>query len=206
MSRDNLPVFDGKDFPVWKMVVGQFLAAKNLGKYLETIAFAGDDILKDREALSYITRNLDLKHARLVLSCKTAAEAWAKLCQVHATSSAAGKIGLQRQFFATAIDKDKKVADYISRVEYIRSQLADAGHTISESSAVAKIVTGLPPAYRAFCTQWASTTEKQQTLSNLLGRLLEEESMLAAYEHRNEDEESGDDDEEGEVSAFAADG
>ena len=182
-GNEKLPIFSGNDFPVWKMIVEQYLASKGMKKYLTTRAdpkVAGE-LQEETIALSYITRSLDFKQARLVLCCQDPASAWAKLCQVHELSSAASKIGLQRQFFALSMEKDEKIADYVSRVEYSRSQLGDAGSPIAEETVVAKIVSGLPPWYKSFCTNWASSTPAQQKINILLGRLLEEEALLAAY-------------------------
>lgn len=73
------------------------------------------------------------------------------------------------------------MADYVSRVEYIRSQLEDVGLSVAETTAVAKIISGLPPFYRGFVTQWGASTSSQQRIATLLGRLLEEEALQVSY-------------------------
>lgn len=183
MQKEGLPIFNGKDFPVWKMVIEQYLAVKRFKKYLtaEPDIKVPEEVTQDQEALSILTRSLDFKHARIVLCCKNAKTAWSKLCQVHERKSEASKLGLQRQFFTIKMEHNEEVAEYVSRVEYLKSQLEDVGCPVSESSVVAKIISGLPPAYKSFCTQWGSATADQQKISTLLDRLLEEEALQGAH-------------------------
>lgn len=183
MRKDDLPIFTGKDFPVWKMVLILFLSTKSLKQYVtcKPDIKAPEEVAKDEQALTHIARSLDLKQARLILGCKHAKDAWDKLFQVHEQKSEASKIGLRRQFFAMKMEKDEGVADYVSRVEYLRSQLEDVQMPVAEATVVAKIFSGLPPSYKSFCTQWGGSTSLQQRVSFLLGRLLEEEALQASY-------------------------
>jgi len=81
MSWDKLPVFDGKDFPVWKMVLRQFLASKSLEDRIEAPdnvssgEASQEDSKRDSQALPYITRSLTIRQARDVLGCRIAHEA-----------------------------------------------------------------------------------------------------------------------------------
>jgi len=142
MPSDKLPVFDGKDFPVWKMVIEQYLASRGLERFLRSPdavapAPSEEDARLDSQALSVISRSLSIKQARHILGHRTAHAAWDRLCQLYDQRSQSSKISLQRQFSAVQMEKGEDVADYISRVDYLRNQLNDMGIAISEATAVA---------------------------------------------------------------------
>lgn len=52
---------------------------------------------------------------------------------------------------------------------------------VVESTAVTKIVSGLPPSYRSFCTQCGSPQVHQQRIAYILEGILEEEDLQASY-------------------------
>ena len=105
VGERKLPIFNGEDFPVWKMVVQQYLEARNLSKFLTALPDIKNEneVLQDKIVLSYITRSLDVKQARQVLGCKTASSAWAKLGQMNEMSSEASITGKTTEFMATSM-------------------------------------------------------------------------------------------------------
>jgi len=76
MPNDKLPVFDGKDFPVWEMVIKQYLASRGFERFLRSPdavapAPSEEDARLDSQALSGISRSLSMKQARLILGHRT---------------------------------------------------------------------------------------------------------------------------------------
>lgn len=168
-----LPRFSGSDYPVWKAQMEAILIAKGLGDTLKGTA----DESKEQVAKSLLLISLDNKHVKLILSCKTTKDIWERLSSVHEHKSSATKIMLQREFYELSQGSNERVHNYISRSEYVKSQLEDVGVVIDESSMVAKIVSGLNRDYNSFISNWMGSEESKQTIACLLPRLVAEEQL-----------------------------
>lgn len=136
----------------------------------------------NRKVKSYLLNSLDTKHVKLVLGCKTAKEIWKRLEEVHTQRSVSAKIVLQTQFFDAKMQPGEKVSDYVTRVEYLNNQLHDLGEKIPDTTVVGKIVSGLTESYSNFMSSWTLVPANEQTLSNLLSRLMAEEAIKNKFD------------------------
>lgn len=176
---------NGNDLAVWKVQMQSFLAAKDLDSVLtgvKTEANRATFEAADRKAKSYLLMSLDNQHVKLVLSCTSAKEIWARLSDIHEQKSSANKILLQTQFFDARMNQGEKVSDYIARVEFLASQLNDLGEPVANSTLVGKIVSGLTESYSSFMSSWLSMRPEEMTLTNLLPRLMAEESIKQKFD------------------------
>lgn len=71
------------------------------------------------------------------------------------------------------------VSTYVADMELIVKKLRDIGVSIDDDTFIGKIVSGLTPDFRHFMSNWMGTPEKERTYSNLLPRLMAEETMLS---------------------------
>lgn len=189
-SNEKLSIFcfNGNDFAVWKAQVEAVFTMKKINMALvNTEATATDDGQRaiframDAQAKAMLLCSLEPKYARMVIKCKTAKEIWDRLSAVHEQSSASSKMVLQRDFYNLKLKSGEKVQDYVSRAEVLSSQLADIGAPMDEQAVVSKIVSGLSKEYQSFMTYWMNVPDSEQTIGNLLARLLAEEHMKSQF-------------------------
>lgn len=181
----SISKFNGIDFPVWSLQMQSFLAAKDLDAVLTAVKTETNKAVFeaiDKKAKSYLLMSLDNQHVKLVLSCSTAKEIWDRLSAIHKQKSSTSKIVLQTQFFDARMNQGEKVAEYISRIEYLASQLKDAGEEVKDSTLVGKIVSGLPETYSSFMSSWMGMDAANMTLNNLLPRLMAEEAIKQKFD------------------------
>lgn len=102
--------------------------------------------------------------------------------QINSRKSVASKLVLQREFFDLNMKPEEKIEEYISRAEFLYSQLLDAGvNGIDESMVVSKIVTGLPKRFINFMSNWSNVELSNQTLEVLLPKLMAEDALICKF-------------------------
>lgn len=117
-----------------------------------------------------------------LLSCETSHEMWAKLKSVFDKESVVSIHLLQQKFFMLEFGNES-VSTYVSKLEEIKSKLKQAGEEISSKMVMTKILMSLPEHFRHFRSAWESVPEDNQTLDELISRLLiEEERSKSADE------------------------
>lgn len=182
-DKVSIPKFNGSDFGVWKAQIEAYIIAKNwhfvlsqVKSEVELTRQASFDGI-DRHVKALLLMSLDTKNARLVLKCGSAREIWHRLIAIHEQKSNTNKLVLQKKFFDLRMAADEKVQEYVARAEYISGQLEDTDAKISESTLVAKIVSGLADKFQSFVTCWMNVSSEDQTVDNLLPKLMAEEQM-----------------------------
>lgn len=165
-----LPKFTG--FAVRKGQIEAILMAKDLCGVLKV---RNPEQSKDQTARSLLLMALDNKHVKLILNCKTSREIWERLCSIYERKSAATKLLLLKEFYDLQLGVSEKIHHYIARAEYVASQLEDIQVKIEPATLVSKIVSGLSNEYISFITSSMATKDEDQTIDNLLPRLMAEE-------------------------------
>jgi len=103
---------------------------------------------------------------------------WTKLSSIHEQKSAANKLTLMTKFHEYKMSSNDSVAQYVTKVENMARQLKDVGEELSHVMIMAKILGTLPQRFGPLITAWDSVSENNQTLNNLIERLLTEENRL----------------------------
>lgn len=83
------------------------------------------------------------------------------------------------------------IAAHVAEVEAMTRQLEDLGCKQSEVELVAKVLHSLPVSYRHVSSAFDSLPQNEQTLANLLPRLLKEEILSRGVNALNIKEDSG---------------
>lgn len=183
----NLQQFDGTDYLVWSSLMEAVLTAKGLGQVLSVKPEGTDDDTwnkDDTKARAIILLSVNREIVKSIVHLRTSREIWTKLKQLHLQKSESNKIQLQQDFYNARMESGVKISEFVSRMEYITSQLKDFGEQISESALIAKIVSGLPTEYKHFMSAWLGTAESERTFDKLLSRLLAEEAILKETESK----------------------
>lgn len=179
--------FDGTEFEVWSTLMDAVLTARNLRQILDEEPPTADKQAelkvfneKDRTARALILLALDAEIVKLVLTCTTAKQIWTRLRDVHSQKSDACMWVLMDQFFLLKMEAGQKVSEYVSKVEFTAQRLRDSGGKLDDTYLMGKIISGLTCEFRNFKSAWINVPNVDRTTSNLLQRLLAEESMNTA--------------------------
>ena len=102
---------------------------------------------REKKAFAILTLtpfDSQLAHIR---SCKTPAEAWAKLCNIHEAKNLANILFLRRKFFTIKIEEEDDMLAHINKVKAVADQLNGADVTISDGDIVMTCLESLLPSY-----------------------------------------------------------
>lgn len=183
MDKLTVSKFDGHDFAVWKFQMMGFLEYHGLLEIVEGTTkrpTSGDtsawDKL-DKKARFYIGLSLESVQVRQVMNLKTAAEMWTRLESLYELKNPTSKHLLLQRFFEYKMNKDTSVGQHVAKVEEMARQLEDLGHKQEEVTLVTKVLHSLPESFRNLISAWDSVPEKEQTMKNLLPRLMKEELL-----------------------------
>lgn len=176
--------FDGQGYEVWSTLMESVLSVKKV-KHVLTQAPPTDDNLRklwdsnDETAKAIILLSLNEEMVSLVLACPDAKSVWNRLREVHAQRSESCKMNLEHEFYSLTMQPGQKVSSYVAAIELVARKLRDVGVAKTSDTLISKIVSGLSPEFQHFRSVWMGTPEAQRTYTNLLPRLMVEESMLA---------------------------
>ena len=126
--------------------------------------------------LSSIEKRL---HGSLI-NCDGPAEMWTKIESLYGISSEDAKQSLWVKFYNFRFQDGVKMKIQVEEFENIIKKIKDAGEKISESAIIGKLLSSLPARFSSLCTAWESTAKDEQKLSNLIARIIREDTRLAA--------------------------
>ncbi|XP_043470934.1 uncharacterized protein LOC122504102 [Leptopilina heterotoma] len=128
----------------------------------------------DSKAQEIFVVRMDEKPLTHILTCTTAAEMWNKLKTIYEHKSQVSVHLLQQKFFMLEYNEGG-VTEFISRIEDIKNNLKQMGEEISDKMVITKVLMSLPESLKHFVSAWESTPSDNQTLSDLMSRLMIEE-------------------------------
>lgn len=182
ISSAGIKKFEGTQFEVWSTLIEAVMTARGIKYVLDGTKPEQDSTAKwDKDhqtAKALILLSLDESMVRLVLSCSTAKEVWSRLSEVHSQKSESCRMMLLQEFYNIKMQPGSKVCDYVSQTELIVKKLRDIGVRIDDETLIGKVVSGLSLDYKHFMTNWMGTPAVDRTYSNLLPRLITEESLI----------------------------
>lgn len=183
MDKLTVSKFNGHDFAVWKFQMMGFLEYHGLLEIVDgtTKRPASGDTTAwdklDKKARFYIGLSLESVQVRQVMNLKTAAQMWTRLESLYELKNPTSKHLLLQRFFEYKMDKDTSVAQHVAKIEEMARQLEDLGHKQEEATLITKVLHSLPESFRNLISAWDSVPEEEQTMTNLLPRLMKEELL-----------------------------
>lgn len=178
---------DQENFMFWKFQISIVLKANELYDVvggttkLEDCTDAEKKTLwnkKDARAQKLIVTSVQSNILTYILNCKTACEMFRKLCEVFEQGTQQQKNKLLQDFFNVQYDKGANISVHVSKLENLAHKLKSVGEQISDEMVITKILSTIPDSYRHFVSAWESAAKSEQTITNLLSRLLNEEQRL----------------------------
>lgn len=189
-SRDlgSITRFKGSNFHLWKFQMRAILLGKELMDIVEGTLLKPADteaanvksewVKRNSQAFSLLCQALDESILKHVVSCTNSKEIWDKLKLIHERNTSENIHTLQEEFYKCAMTEGESVADFLSRLDYIVSQLASRGDTtFNEKAQISKILCNLPSAFDSMLPAWRMQPDASKTLSNLILQLLQTEGM-----------------------------
>jgi len=107
---------------------------------------------------------------------------WTKLSVIHEQRSESSKLILTQKFHEYKMETTDSVIQHISKVQSMAARLNDIGENVSDVAVMAKILAGLSSKYNALKTAWDSVDSDKQTITNLMERLIKEETRMTTDE------------------------
>src|SRR5260221_9389341 len=113
---------------------------------------------------------------RLVVSCVTTHDMYIKLENQYAGSTALRKMSVLMEFFSLAMGESEQMVAFQSRTEGLLKDIATTGVVLDKDVIVVRVLSALPKTYNSFLSAWESIPAADQTLENLMARLINEDS------------------------------
>lgn len=159
-TRDlgSISRFKGTNFHLWKFQMRAILLGKELMPIVEgTIPKPGygsdpadisEWVRRDSQAFSLLCQALDESILKHIVSCTTSREIWEKLMLIHEKNTSENVHSLQEEFYKCSMTEGESVADFLSKLDFIVSQLTSRGdNTFTEQAQISKILSNLPGAF-----------------------------------------------------------
>ncbi|CAB3248343.1 unnamed protein product [Arctia plantaginis] len=132
-----------------------------------------DWISKDSKAQGWIVFHIEQSIMTHLLTATTSAEMWTKLNNIYEKKSSTSLHLEQQKFYYLKCDTD--ISLFFSKIEEIRANIRQLGDDISDKMVITKVLMSLPEKYRHFIAAWESVPTENQTVGELMARLLIEE-------------------------------
>jgi hypothetical protein len=156
--------FNGDEFHIWKWHMKSLLQYKKINtivdgtKTLENATDKEDWQAREYFAFTFLCNSVERRGLTPLLQCTTSHHIWTTLLSIYEHKSSVDVHELQRRFFNAKIQPEQSMADYIGKLQFILSELADIGDTsFNEDSLISKLTTNLPEGFDALLTAWDST-------------------------------------------------
>ena len=185
MSSENnsfrLPVFNGKNFGLWKRQVMVVLKAKDLESSLaaptEETKATPPWQKKDNEAQAILFGSMDQTVALKVVSCESAADIWTRLKEVYESTNVALVGKVFEEYYSYRKNSGDDMATHVSKVEALASHLETIGQKQTDVSIMSRLLHSLPASYSSLKEAWESVDPGKQTKAALISRLLSHGSV-----------------------------
>jgi len=185
-STRQIKKFDGTNFQTWKFQLKTAFISHGLLEIVTgTKAKPGEEqpndrkawIKEDAKAMFIISFTLEDSQLECLITCTSANEMWTKLSVVHEQRSESSKLILTQKFHEYKMEATDSVI-HISKVQNMAARLNDIGENVSDVAVMAKILARLPSKYNVLKTAWNSVDSDKQTITNLMERLIKEETRM----------------------------
>lgn len=195
MEKLQVTKFDGhKNFPVWKAQVRSVLEANNWfgaisGDTVKDFQQGEDQaanpewIKADAKARAVIMNTLEAKVVRTIMNMNTAHDMWVRLEALFESKCRVSVNMLLKEFHGYKMNATEDMLTHITKVENMVQRLSDVGEYIAPSQVISKMLE-LPKKYGALISAWDIIEDDQQTVENLIPRLMKAEKVEAVFEEQ----------------------
>ena len=187
MDKFAISKFNGKDFAVWKFQMRAYLKFHGLLGIVEgtearpTTKRRTEQLVeweqKDEKAQFVISYGLEANIIRHIMSLNSAAEMWSRLSAIYEQKNKTSIHILLQKFYNYKMQPDATITEHVTAIEELAKQLTDLNQKPTDDQIITKVLYTLPPKYHHVAAAFDMLPEEQQTLPNLLPKLLKVETM-----------------------------
>ena len=171
----KVPLFNGKNFGLWKKQVTVALKVKDLVAHLNVVADTKKDEAwhkKENEAQALLYSSMEQSVALKIVSCDTAADIWGRLREIYESTNVALVGKVFEEYYSYRKSPGDDMATHVSKVEALASHLDTVGQAQTDVSVMSRLLHSLPSSYNSLKEAWDSVEPRNQTKSKLISRLL----------------------------------
>ncbi|KAJ3655416.1 hypothetical protein Zmor_014548 [Zophobas morio] len=166
MDKFAIAKFNGNDFAVWKFQMRAYL------RYHELL-----DVVEETNVVRHI------------MNMKTAAEMWTRLVTIYEQKNKTSIHILHQKFYNYQMRPGATITEHVAAIEELVRQLEDLNQKPTDEQIITKVLYTLPQQYQHIAAAFDMLPEKEQTMVNLLPRLLKLETMRNGMAEIKNDEE-----------------
>lgn len=172
----TITLFDGSNYLQWKFQISLVMKMNDIFTVVDgTLKKPSKDTdawdKKDISGQTLIASTVNSSQLALIMNCHTANEMWTKLEEVHSNKGEFAKQLLLARYYSYAASPGQSAVSVLLEIEQLIASLRELGESISDSNAVARVVSALPNDLKPFKSSWDSVSPKQQTMDYLMQRL-----------------------------------
>lgn len=179
-----------ENWELWKFQATIILQAKGAftvatGKYKKPTVTKPEEVeeetewlKKDAEAKKLIITTVERATLVHIMDCSTSADMWQKLTTIYGSDGTDKKCTLMREFFAAQYQRGTPIMTHVSQLQNIFNKLKVIDAKVEDEMLISKILCTLPGSMNAFITAWEMLEKEKQTLTNLMSRLMAEETRM----------------------------
>lgn len=165
------------NFSVWKFRIQMVLKARKLWKYVENPCVGLDEKEqeKEQEGLSQIALTVSDSVIGHIRHCKTAHDAWSKICSVFEQKGLASQIFLRRKLFNIKFNEAESMQAHINKIREISDHLEAIGDPVKDRDLAIISLCTLPERYNSLIISLEARLPEDISFDVVTGRLLAEE-------------------------------
>ncbi|KAJ3649380.1 hypothetical protein Zmor_021128 [Zophobas morio] len=201
MDKFAIAKFNGNDFAVWKFQMRAYLRYHELLDVVEGMKARPDSggtskeqeewDRKDEKAQFALSCALETNVVRHIMNMKTAAEMWTRLVTIYEQKNKTSIHILHQKFYNYQMRLGATITEDVAAIEELVRQLEDLNQKPTDEQIITKVLYTLPQQYQHIAAAFDMLPEKEQTMVNLLPRLLKLETMRnGMVEIKNDEEEN----------------
>ncbi|KAJ3662741.1 hypothetical protein Zmor_007072 [Zophobas morio] len=200
MDKFAIAKFNGNDFAVWKFQMRAYLRYHELLDVVEGMKARPDSggtskeqedwDRKDEKAQFALSCALETNVVRHIMNMKTAAEMWTRLVTIYEQKNKTSIHILHQKFYNYQMRPGATITEHVAAIEELVRQLEDLNQKPTDEQIITKVLYTLPQQYQHIAAAFDMLPEKEQTMVNLLPRLLKLETMRNGMAEIKNDEEA----------------
>ncbi|UYV68602.1 hypothetical protein LAZ67_6000178 [Cordylochernes scorpioides] len=171
---------NSENYETWKMQMKMILIHSELWDYANSIRIKPETEVEsaeweknDQKALATIVLSLSPSEIIHVKRCKTSAEAWKLLNEVHQPKGPATKVFLTKQLILLKMKPNERMQDYLNKFSSLADKLSEMDAQVPEDFLSILLLCSLPESYEGFRTA-IETRDKLPNFETLKVKMLEE--------------------------------